>query len=492
MSTVDARIPLGVDTSGFDIGKALSLAELSQKMQITKQAIQGQNALRTVFSNPASIDANGNPTPQAIQQVMAVDPQAGMQLRETQLEGQAKQMQIKHYETEIGKSKFDYMSGAAGAAVDAYNAKIAAGGTPQEASDAAMQARNSTIKENGGILNENEVNSIISKPFQLDQATALAGRNPDWTAKQEKKSDQALALRKAEEAERKDKESQELRRQDEIRREKHDERMESIAARNVSVREKSADVGSLDGDTIKTMAEQYLAGDKSVLSNLGRGAQGAGNIVKLRGEIAKQAAEQGMSGADVAARIAEFSGLTAGERTLGTRTATAGMAATEAKNLIPQALLTSEKVDRTKYKSLNDVENAFNKGTGDENVVRFFQANNALINTYARAISPTGAPTVSDKDHAREILETGFSKGQYKAAVDQMQKEIDAALKSPGQVRGEFREAISGKKEGGVAVPDQPSTAKPPAGIPKGSTHIGHTPDGREVWQSADGKKWVQ
>ena len=49
---------------------------------------------------------------------------------------------------------------------------------------------------------------------------------------------------------------------------------------------------TLSDEEKRSMAEQYLAGDKSVLQNLGRGVQGSSNLVALRGEIAKQAAEQ--------------------------------------------------------------------------------------------------------------------------------------------------------------------------------------------------------
>lgn len=225
--------------------------------------------------------------------------------------------------------------------------------------------------------------------------------------------------------------------------------------------------GLLDPDSIGFMADQVLAGDKSPFQNLGRGMQGAENIAALRGEVMRRAKARGLGGSDLAALNAEFSGLQAGERTLGTRTANVEMAASEVQQLAPLALAASNSVDRTKFPSINAVELAVKKGAGDENTVRFMQANNALINTYARAISPTGTPTVNDKEHAREILETGYSKGQYSAAVDQMQKEIAAARKSPASVRGEFRSAISGRSGEMAAVPDAPSrlpqaSPKPP------------------------------
>lgn len=62
----------------------------------------------------------------------------------------------------------------------------------------------------------------------------------------------------------------------------------------------------LDDATVNTMAQQYLAGDPSVMTNLGRGKQGAENIVRLRSAIAQQARAQGMSGAQIASVMQDY------------------------------------------------------------------------------------------------------------------------------------------------------------------------------------------
>lgn len=231
---------------------------------------------------------------------------------------------------------------------------------------------------------------------------------------------------------------------------------------NVAIARGKADraaKGLIEPDTLTFMAQQVLAGDKSPFTNIGRGAQGAENLAALRTEVQRQAQGRGLGGADLAALNAEFGGLQAGERTLGNRTANIEMAASEAQSLMPLALQASAKVNRTQYPSLNKVILAAQQGTGDENVVRLGVAVNGLVNTYARAISPTGAPTVSDKDHAREILDKAWSQGQLGAAIGQMNQEIQAARKSPGSVRGEFRHAISGRS-GDAAFPEAASTPK--------------------------------
>ena len=211
------------------------------------------------------------------------------------------------------------------------------------------------------------------------------------------------------------------------------------------------------------MAGQYLAGDKSVFQNVGRGSQGAENIIRLRRAVQAEAERRKMKPDEIAARMAEFEGIKAGERTLGNRTANIEMAVTEAQQMAPLALTASENVDRTKIPTLNAALLAAEKGMGDENVVRLGVATNSLINIYARAISPTGVPTVSDKDHARELLASAWAKGQYRAGVDQLMKELQAARRAPGQVRSEFRSAVTGAEEkpkdtAAPAAP-QPATA---------------------------------
>jgi hypothetical protein len=207
---------------------------------------------------------------------------------------------------------------------------------------------------------------------------------------------------------------------------------------------KAAASGSLDPDTLHDMAGQYLAGDKSVFQNLGRGAQGAANITALRTEIYKQAKEQGLSPTQIATKIAEFNGLSAGERTLGTRTANVEMAVNEAHNMIGLARQASRESTRSGFMPLAQAEQLLQKNRGDPKLARFVASNNSLVNAYARAVSPTGTPAQAEKDHAREMLETAQSSQAYEAVLDQMNLEMEAARKSPGQVRQEFREGAAG------------------------------------------------
>jgi hypothetical protein len=73
-----------------------------------------------------------------------------------------------------------------------------------------------------------------------------------------------------------------------------------------------------------------------------------------------------------------------------------------------------------------------------------------LVNVYSRAVSPTGQPTVADKEHARELLSTAYDQPSYAAVLQQMQKEIGAARAAPKEVRSDLRAQISGHAAGPV------------------------------------------
>lgn len=195
--------------------------------------------------------------------------------------------------------------------------------------------------------------------------------------------------------------------------------------------------GVITDDAADFAAGRVIAGDERALIGF---ARSVASITKVTNSIVRLAKERGLSPEEVADRVAEFQGVVAGERTLGTREANMGTAANEVKNMIPLALDASRKVDRTQFPTLNGVLLSAERGTGDENVVRFGLAANSLIYTYAKFLNPTGIPTDADKARATDILSTGWAQGQFEAAIDQIQKEIQSGRAAIGQTRQEFRD----------------------------------------------------
>ncbi len=220
---------------------------------------------------------------------------------------------------------------------------------------------------------------------------------------------------------------------------------------------------SFTSEELNTMARQYMAGDKSVLTNLGRGAQGASDLKALRKSIVAEMKTQGVSPEAQAVKMAEFQGLAAGQRALGTRTANIEMAANEARNMMKPALELSEKVNRTNWTPVNRAIQAFETGTSDPDLAAWGAANFSLVNTYVRAIAPTGVPPESAREHALKMLNTAMGHEAYKRVVQQMDIEMKAALDAPEQVKDKFRQLYGGSAAGPAHAPAPAGPATAPA-----------------------------
>lgn len=229
-------------------------------------------------------------------------------------------------------------------------------------------------------------------------------------------------------------------------------RAESIALRRQMLAMGMGDDAKFSPEDLKFLAEQARAGDTSVYQNLGRGAQGAKNIIALRREVMRQEREAGGTGADIAAANAGFQGEKAAARTGATRAANIGMAVAEAQKTFPLVRQASAALPRTEFPGVNKALQAAQTGTGDPRVVALGTALNTSINAYARAISPTGTPTVADKEHARELLSTASTDKQLDAVLSMMEKEMAAARKAPTEVQAQQKARISGRGEGSAST----------------------------------------
>lgn len=149
--------------------------------------------------------------------------------------------------------------------------------------------------------------------------------------------------------------------------------------------------------------------------------------------------------ADPAANLLELGvsagGAAAATKSLATQTAKMSTAANEANQMIGIVRDLSGKVDRTEFPTINAISNAVSKGTGGKEIVQLNTSINALVNSYARAISPTGQPTVSDKNHAREVINSAYSQGQIGAILDVMQQEMGIAREAASTATTELKAA---------------------------------------------------
>lgn len=214
----------------------------------------------------------------------------------------------------------------------------------------------------------------------------------------------------------------------------------------------------VDDDTAGFIADQVLAGDSRALVGFGRGAQGAENLLKIRALVAQKAREQGLDPTDILNKVAIQSGNTATQRTFGTQTAKMAINATEAQGAIELGRAASDAVPRGTWVPVTRAIQAYQSGTSDPALAKFGAANLAIINTYARAISPTGVPTVNDKLHAEKLLSTATGQAAYNAVLDQMNEEIKIAHAAPAKAKQELEDLRKGRTN---ATPAEKPTTKP-------------------------------
>lgn len=160
---------------------------------------------------------------------------------------------------------------------------------------------------------------------------------------------------------------------------------------------------------------------------------------------------------------------TSGARTGGVTQQNLEMAGQEARGMIAVARNAAAELDLSEFKTLNQLTRWLGGQVGNPKYAALNTAINSLINSYARAINPRGVPTVSDKQHAREILDSAMARGNLEAAFTMMETEIatahEAAKVGPGGTT--------------VASPQQ---SGPPAGVPPNVWAV-MTPEERKLWQ---------
>jgi hypothetical protein len=192
------------------------------------------------------------------------------------------------------------------------------------------------------------------------------------------------------------------------------------------------------------------------------------------------AKEAGMTPDQIALVQQEFGGMGAAQRALGTRSANFGLAEKEAYAMADLVTEASAKVPRTQFMPINKAIMAYENNTGDPQARQFGAALNSFINAYARAVSPIGTPTVSDKDHARSMLSTADSHEALTAIMDQLKREMDAAGAAPGAVQkqlrarqGEAAERVRNRPRGGGQMPTFGSEADAAAAAKAGKIKPG-------------------
>ena len=207
--------------------------------------------------------------------------------------------------------------------------------------------------------------------------------------------------------------------------------------------------GMLNPQALQFMAKQYLAGDRQAVAGFARSAPAR---IAIQNAIVDEAQARNMTPEQTAAQIADFAGTMSASRAVGARAANISLAATEAEEMLGIVKQTSDNFARTNFIPWNMALRAYESGTGTPEIAEFGAAVNALVNVYARAINPTGVPTVSDKEHARAVLNTIQSPAQVDAVLGIIKRELAIAKKAPAQVSSGLRNRVTGQPADGWSI----------------------------------------
>lgn len=247
----------------------------------------------------------------------------------------------------------------------------------------------------------------------------------------------------------------------------------------------------MDDDTATFMADRIIAGDTKVLTGLGRGAQGAANIMKVQQIVARRAASGepvSQAAREILQNAAQFEGLKAAERTQAGIMAKLSVYGRTAFNATDIALELSKAVPRTSFQPVNKIINAARTKTGDPAIVALGQSLMTLTNEYARAIGG-GHGTVHDKEAAEKRLSEAQSHEQLEAVINVMRKEILAEERAMPAARQHIRDIYNPNPNGarGKSIAGEHG-APPPPGPVSGAS--GFQPPAGAIARQYNGKTY--
>lgn len=185
--TTNPNIILGVRpnaVSGPDFGAMVANSQQLLQFRQQQDQVQKQNALMGIFKDPNSLDQTGNPTPETLQKVMSVDPNAGMRLRQNMLIGQQNKLRTEALSSDLMAKKMDMIGEAAAPVLEHYKEQVAAG-VPEE--QARREAQSLLIQANerlkgSGVFVEDDYKRFPTQfdPIQMEQVVAGTKQYQDW------------------------------------------------------------------------------------------------------------------------------------------------------------------------------------------------------------------------------------------------------------------------------------------------------------------------
>jgi hypothetical protein len=193
---------------------------------------------------------------------------------------------------------------------------------------------------------------------------------------------------------------------------------EKFAPANITMMQSG--MGALSPAAKIQAAEQYLAGDKSVLQGLGYGTMGAANRAEVRNLIAQLAQQRGESASQVASRLATFDkGAQAfASGTQGNTIRALGVALSHLDVLrnLGQAL------NNGNVQAVNQLKNAFQAQFGKPAPANFDAAREIVGDEVVKSIVGNGAGAIADREAAKAAISKASSWPQLLGVIHTYQQ----------------------------------------------------------------------
>lgn len=247
----------------------------------------------------------------------------------------------------------------------------------------------------------------------------------------------------------------------------------------------------LTPETLAPMVDAYIAGDKSQLANIGRGAQGAENLAKFRQAWAAELKNRGMTGADQAAAFVRFSSDMREAGAIGTRVGAIEVSDAEAKRVASLVTTAYEKLPREQFRPFNELQSLVENKRNSKEQAAALAADFALVTAYARALNPSGVPRESDINAGKALLSLSDSQESHAATINQMLMELDQIKLATGDARTSLIDRIRaehGFSGSGTATPQKFPNAPVVGTVEQGHRYKGGDPASPESWEAVSGR----
>ena len=452
--------------------KALTLADLYDQNTLNKAKVAETKQSQSDMTYAKQILAGKDLSKledqnAAVAQITKRSPKLGMELMKGFQEQTAGKNELDLQQLKLHEAKNDIMGGAIEPLkakhdqllqqLQQQNPKATPQQLEQQVDQAMRQDMFGAIKNLVSQKLPNGQPVLNAEDAKFIQQNFANGYNPqavDMIVARSKQAKEAIALKMKERDEnRKDKAEVNTERRTDIADRRADalERQGDRRLDQAQVKLERTSSGGLTNKSAQMLAEQAAAGDTTALQGLK-----PADKVKVRNVMADNAEIAGTTGADQAAKNAEFGGIKAGQRTLGQRQANIDMAVQEAQNVEPILREASKTVPRGKFTSWNKLFQIADGEVSDPDLLAFAQAAKSFANIYTRATVP-GASSVFDREEAVKHLPIYTSDESFQRVLDIMDKEMAAAKASPHQVRQDLSNSVTGSDR--ATLPTRPGQA---------------------------------